>query len=113
MNPTQMSMLEAASIPASELNKMRYLLELNPGKSKGFQMMGYTAQRPSQLYRALQTLTRGNPFKPPATSFGMKYEYTQVVTGPNGVSGTVTSTWIQDSSTGAFRIITAIARPHT
>ncbi len=92
-------------------DKLKYLTELDLGKAKGFEMLGYNKENLPALRELLlsqQKLIKGiEEVKP--TPYGHMIDIVTEIVGPNGNSGRLTTGWILQG--GEMRFVTAIAEP--
>ena len=88
--------------------KIGYLLSETGGKAPGFNALGYTIENAGALENLLTGMAKETTslVAKETTSYGTKYEITRVVTGPNGVTGRVTTTWQVDQGSNILRFIT-------
>jgi hypothetical protein len=99
----------------SQLYYCRYLLVLDAGKSKGFELLGYTMENAGALEDVLafsRTLIT-EEMKTGVTQYGTKYLVEMEVIGANGARGIIEVAWQVDHGTSIFRLITAIPHPFT
>jgi hypothetical protein len=91
-------------------DKLRYLLVLDPGKAKGFEIFGYT--NPAALEKMLAaSRSLVETAKVTSTEYGTKYLVAMEVVGPSGVKGVIEVVWQVDRGTSVYRLITAIPHP--
>ena len=94
-------------------DKLKYLLQLDPGKANGFKLLGYTLENSDKLADVLavaRTLITDSTPKV-ITQFGVKYTVEMEIIGANGARGLIETVWQVDHLDTAYRLITAIPKP--
>ena len=95
--------------------KLDYLTTFHPedDKSGGFAKMGWGKDNLDELKSFLESQGKEVDLTKPSasTSYGVKFERTIETTGPNGVTGSITTVWQIDKAGSTLRFITGIARP--
>ena len=89
----------------------RYLLvrQARGDKSVFLAKAGYTLANPDQLLRDLRKQLLGLAAAPlHSTVFGTFYEICGALTGPNGVTLSVRSIWMEEKLSGATKFITLV-----
>jgi hypothetical protein len=87
-------------------DKTKYLLDIDPGKAKGFAEMGYTMANSTVLENMLigtrAAIDLGGEYVATSTTeWGMKKTVEVFIVGPSGREGLVQVTWMMKKGKGA------------
>lgn len=95
-------------------DKVRYALELDPGKAAGFRMLGFGMENPESFVELIAGTEKLIVEEAPSaiTAHGTKYRVTMEIAGPDGPVGRVDVVWQRDHGSQTFRFITAMPRPY-
>lgn len=89
----------------------RYLLigKSRNDKSKYLERAGFTQENPEALLKAIRSLTNAVGAEEDRTSeYGIFYRVSGKLMGPNGVSISVVTVWLQRKTDGRFHFITLV-----
>jgi len=109
---TASSLLEKVSRIDITNAKVDYLLRLDAGKAKGFDILGFTLNNADKLRETLGSIgQRVDLTSGEVTEFGIKFRQVEDIIGPNGAEGRLTTVWQIDEGSDVLRFITAIPEP--
>ena len=76
-------------------------------KARWFNALGYSIDCPDELIGALKEVAMSEVDSTEKTEYGIKYKITEIISGPNGRSGSVQTIWILLPDFEEPRLVTA------